>query len=530
MPSRRQSSIRIPPAAGLALGACCNLAGLSRDACVRDLLDRHLHNQLARGPADRLTHISTVLRFPERPLGRRTPDGLERLAIRLEPWMGEAAIATSLRLPGQSARRGHHDYARRPLTDAFLTALAKTHPFTIDGLEGLPETITQGAAVGLWRLTVAATLTPAEKLAMWSNTGQAGSGGDQAAILKRLLHEGNFSWHDPKRFRVAHHLARKLLSGNAAASNLEMLQAQNVEFQQLLEDLEAHSFETPESSLLADAPGVGRSVEGRGGSVVWRARRSLARQSIREWLGSATDSALLVDPPGWSLRMPENWHGIASGLGASPPTQVREDIYHRRVVEVRSPDGQAIAWPYICDRPVPGYGAFLDSLPALKPTEIVELTLAVDERLDLLFLPIITAIALGFISKAEGDHKVELARAKNKRAIEGALERARADLDDVEFARLSATASEPDTFAQRCHHLGITITVSHPYWTWHTSSIELELATPMPDRLAVLGSTRASIYKRLLEREMELAARRAFSFGQPPVGDFEFDGTEFGLP
>lgn len=532
MPEWRQSSIRIPPEAIAALGSLRRSIGSSRDACVRALLDDHLRAQLQRAPNDRLTHISTVLRFPPRPPGRRSPDGLERLAIRLEPWMSDAAHTTSLRLPGQAASRGHHDYSRRPLTDEILTALAKAHPFTIEGLEQLPAVLSHGAAVGLWRLTVAATLTPAEKLAMWGKDEQAGSGGNQSDALMRLLHQGNYSWHDPKRFQVALHLARKLLSGEAAAANLEMLQARNEQFHRLLDDLETDSFESPESDLLTGAPDPGRSVYGRGGSVVWRARRSLARQSIFEWLaaGAATDRMLMVDPPGWSLRMPEGWYGISTGDGDSPSLRARADIAQGHVAEVHSPDGRAIAWPYLDGCPVPGFDALLQNLPSLRPTEIIELTLAIDERLDRLFLQADTACSLGFISEPERARRIELATMQTERAIRGALDRARSSLDDSEFAELVAVTSDPDMFQHVAHKHGITVLGHRPYWTWHTSSIDVELGTQSPDRLAVLGRTRLAIYQHRLEREMELAARDAFAYGKPPVGPIAFDGKEYGLP
>lgn len=188
--------------------------GTSRDGAARDLVTRHVKAQEAVAPEERLTHISTLLRFPPSPSHRGGADSRVRVVIRLDEDLASRAAAVSLRLPGQAIKRGPRDYAPRLLTDAVTTAIARESPYVDEGLEGLPPLLTHREAKGLWRLKVAATLSLAEQRAIF------GPGDDRAAVV---LREEDVAWHAPWRFDVALQLARQLLRGPDAESNRTML-------------------------------------------------------------------------------------------------------------------------------------------------------------------------------------------------------------------------------------------------------------------------------------------------------------------
>jgi hypothetical protein len=76
---RRQTSVLLSPRAVATLGAIAAKLGVSREAAVRRLLGEFLEAQAGLNEDDRLTHISTVLRFPPPPLPGK-PDPRVRLA------------------------------------------------------------------------------------------------------------------------------------------------------------------------------------------------------------------------------------------------------------------------------------------------------------------------------------------------------------------------------------------------------------------------------------------------------------------
>lgn len=135
--------------------------GTSRDGAVRQLLSEHVEAQESREPEDRLTHISTVPRYPQPPRWRRAPRGDRPLRLRAPASLLKRARAVSLRLPGQY-ERSHRDYQARTLTDVVMTAIAVAESFTDDFLDGLFPLLRHRAAVSLWRLATAATSTGPE--------------------------------------------------------------------------------------------------------------------------------------------------------------------------------------------------------------------------------------------------------------------------------------------------------------------------------------------------------------------------------
>jgi hypothetical protein len=110
--------------------------GISRDETVRQLLGEHVERQERAEAGDRLTHISTVLRYPRPPRWRREPRSDRPLRLRLAPGLIDRSRAVSLQLPGQS-QRAQSDYQGRSLTDAVMTAIAVEEPFADEFLDGI---------------------------------------------------------------------------------------------------------------------------------------------------------------------------------------------------------------------------------------------------------------------------------------------------------------------------------------------------------------------------------------------------------
>jgi hypothetical protein len=134
---RRQTSVVVSPRAMATLEAIAAGWGKSRDGAVRELLADYIVFQGARREDDRLTHISTVLRFPPRVVPGQQ-DRRVRLPLRLDPGVDEQVVELAFRLPGQARRQAHRDYAARPLSDAVVTAIALHTPFVEEELAGLP--------------------------------------------------------------------------------------------------------------------------------------------------------------------------------------------------------------------------------------------------------------------------------------------------------------------------------------------------------------------------------------------------------
>jgi hypothetical protein len=147
----RETNVRLLPCVIEALMRIAVRRGISRDAAARQVLAEHLDAQEAREPEDRLTHISTVLRYPPPTRGDKRVD--QPLRLRLPPGMVDRARAVSLRLPGQH-QRAHKDYQARSLTDSMVTAIAVQEFFTDETLDGLLPLLRHKAAVGLWQFEV----------------------------------------------------------------------------------------------------------------------------------------------------------------------------------------------------------------------------------------------------------------------------------------------------------------------------------------------------------------------------------------
>ncbi|WP_030872358.1 hypothetical protein [Streptomyces sp. NRRL S-37] len=148
MSGNAETNVRIAPCALEALSRIMVRRGTSRDETVRQLLTEHVAWQEQEHPEDRLTHISTVLRYPRPPRWRGDPRTDVPLRIRAPADLLERARAVCLRLPGQHPR-AYRDYQGRMLTDAVTTAIARDEPFDDDFLTGLLPLLRHGAALGL---------------------------------------------------------------------------------------------------------------------------------------------------------------------------------------------------------------------------------------------------------------------------------------------------------------------------------------------------------------------------------------------
>ena len=252
-------------------------------------------------------------------------------------------------LPGQSPRHGHHDYAGRPLTDTVMTAIELAEPIGLPDLAGLPPLVPQRTAIGLWRLTVAATLTPAERRAIW------GSGADD---LVPVLTEEDVAWHHPWRFEVAEHLLRRIYDQPDADvdENVEMLHDQTAAFLDLLAAVRRGDFST--EWLTGGLPYPQSNLDGRGGAAVWRAHRKLTLEALGSWATSPRARGTVnVVPPGWDLRLPPSWR-IRSFAHLEPrpkPLLIHAAAGKVAVLTWRS---RTAYWPLdALGEPIPGFAA-----------------------------------------------------------------------------------------------------------------------------------------------------------------------------
>jgi hypothetical protein len=314
VPGTEESNVRLPQCAFDALMAIATRRGVSRDEAVRQVLIEHLTLQESRESDDRLTHISTVLRYPAPPRRRKEPRTDRPLRLGLASGVAERARAVSLRLPGQS-QRTHRDYQARLLTDAVMTAIAVQEPFTDEFLDGLMSLLRHRTAVGLWHLAMAVTSTAPENAIRdaaeeaRSQIGEAATplgaeelGGRRRLLLVAEALDEEVSWHSPLRFTVAASIARGMLSGANAEANERILYEQCSEWNEKRLDL-CHSIY---KAFLWREASVKSDWSGRGGAAVWRAHRRVEQQDFEDWLmRRSRDNSPVerhVRPPGWLVR------------------------------------------------------------------------------------------------------------------------------------------------------------------------------------------------------------------------------------
>jgi len=519
-----ETNVIVPECAMSALMSIVDARGQSRDQIVRQLLDEHLHRQELRKRDDRLTHISTVLRYPAAPLGRKQPRTGVRLRLRLPLGTTERARAVSLRLPGQSVR-ARKDYQSRQLTDAVITAIAVVTPFTDDFLDGLPPLLRHCTAIRLWQAAVAATCTEPEQVVLNEAYDVRLKPPSKRSIADgRLLRvaaalEADVAWHSPRRFEAAAKLARAWLSNHAPRSGQTALDKLGEEWDEELQDLR-----NPR-----ECDSSGYDWPGRGATAVWRARRLVEMDELERWLlrhAEPADSELYrVDPPGWLIRLPTGWctHAVPEPIGEPFATWLatgRLLMFSNR--------GRSALWPLRETSTAPGW----EPIPGLEPVikaakklssnkytsfiEAVLLAWDVDdpEHLEALQPPLRVfvdkALEFGFIN-------IDEVRAIRAEARSQTVQQMQSIVDDLpdEYADLrpdlASAVGRTREFAIIAKAAGITFQATRATWAWPLTTVADEAVSGQgADAVEWLAQVNYDAYNRRLQRAMEAAFRRAF--------------------
>lgn len=315
-----ETNVRLPPCAFEALATVAASKRASRDATVRRLLAEHVERQEQEYPEDRLTHISTVLRYPPPPRWRGDPRTDRPLRLRVPTGLLERARTVSLVLPGQY-QRAFRDYQGRMLTDAVMTAIAVAEPFTDEFLDGLLPLLHHRSARNLWKLAAVTLCTrpeiqlldAAEELRSqmaWMSQAPLDEKDRYLLDVVAALEE-DVAWHSPARFQVAANIARELLTGPQAEDNERLLHEEGEAWHDLYQDT-LHADEGHRVRLLRGTTSY--DWAGRGGTAVWRAERRVEVQYFEDWLvgGGEDDTAeYVMKRPGWMLARPSGWRAVA---------------------------------------------------------------------------------------------------------------------------------------------------------------------------------------------------------------------------
>ena len=517
--------------------------GISRDEAVRQLLGEHVELQENREPEDRLTHVSTVLRYPAPPQRRGDPRTDRPLRLRLAPGMIARARAVSLRLPGQSPR-AQRDYQARLLTDAVMTAIAVQEPFTDEFLEGLLPLLRHGAAAGLWQLAVAATSTFPENAiqdAAEEARSQVGGpatplGAEESAARRRLLLvaealDEDVAWHAPARFQVAASIARDKLSGASASAGERLLYEQRADWDELRLDLRGPG-DLRDLYLQGTDGGDRFDWTGRGGAAVWRAERKVEVQDFEEWLISCSGpgpAERRVQPPGWLACVPGGWCACVPAAAATGvPEPFATWVAAGRLLAF--PAGNRLAvWPLIRSpgrpgwAPVPGIEPVLAAAAGLRPDQVSGFIEAVlvdwngqDEDPEFPFqlnLPADKAFDFGFIDADERREAMARARAATIQAKADIISRiSRLPGDQGHHrAELEQAMGNDRVFGLTAGRLGIKFAVARAAWMWpgHAVADETRAGT-RADAVQWLAGWAHKACTRMLQSSMEQAWNDAF--------------------
>ncbi|MFE1198144.1 hypothetical protein ACFW6E_36295 [Streptomyces olivaceoviridis] len=543
-PKTTETNVRLPPCAFDALTAVVARHGTSRDATVRRLLAEHVERQEQRDPDDRLTHISTALRYPP-PRWRKDPRQDRPLRLRASADLLERARTVSLVLPGQY-QRAFRDYQSRALTDAVMTAIAVAKPFTDEFLDGLLPLLHHRAARNLWKLAAAALCTgPERELLDAAADVRAATAWTSAAVLdadaQRLLAvvtalEEDVAWHSPARFQITANIARDLLTGPQAEANERLLQEEGEDWNELHQDT-LHV----DGRRLAELRRGTTSYDwsGRGGTAVWRAERQVSLHDFEDWLTGRiqTDTAeYVVRPPGWVLSRPPGWHAVApdpTHTGRLPqPYATWTD------------QGRALAFPYRNKqavwplqrrpnqpdfRPVPGAEALLAGATGLKPDQPLSYIEAVlvdwnhqfdtDDEPDLrlaLDVPVGPAYDFGLISAEERQRAMAEARTATLNSMDEVIDLLTQDgCDKKDLQYLRQVHGSVRQFAQVASRLnssiGARFRVHKATWRWPGLSVADEFlvgtSTDLVRWLATVAHARSSL---ITQQSMQQAWGYAF--------------------
>ncbi|MEU9420205.1 hypothetical protein [Streptomyces sp. NPDC048272] len=536
MPKLKETNVRLPVCAHQALAVIAVRQGTSRDETVRRLLTDHVEAQEAEDPDDRLTHISTVLRYPPAPRFRNERRQDKPLRLRTEPDLLQRARAVSLRLPGQY-ERAHRDYQGRMLTDAVITAIARVQPFTDAFLDGLLPMLRHRAALALWRLATKGTSTRPEKdlltaaaairTTAWQSRDSLSSEQKRVLLVAEALEE-EVSWHSPARFKEAARLARHLLSGPDAALNDTVLHEQRMVYDRWYTDA-LHDSDRPP---LANE---GRAYDwsGRGGAAVWRAQRRVEFQGFEEWLLERGGEEHVMAYPGWLLRVPSGWHAYAPARShGRPPQPYAAWAAAGRVLAFPYRDREAF-WPLRLPQgwsgwtPVPGIGAITAAAKDVRPDRISHFIEALliqwnrhleDDRERVGFVlefPADKARDFGFITETQlREARVE-ARSATLRSMNYVIDELGDEYSETDLAPLRKARGQVRAFAhlarQYDKRIGSRFQHARPHWRWPGSSVLDTLLDGSDPRLVeFLAGWAHKMASRSLELSMQQAWDRAF--------------------
>lgn len=539
MPGHSETNVRLPPCAFTALAAIAVRWRTSRDETIRRLLTGHVRAQEDRKPDDRLTHISTVLRYPLPPPGRRTPQAGRPLRLRAPAELLDRARAVSLRLPGQYGR-SHRDYQARTLTDAVMTAIAAAELITDEFLDGLFPCLRHRAALSLWRLATAATSTGPERAVL----AEAERGEDEddpddgrATRIRRFARalEDDVAWHSPERFKVVANIARSLLTGPGASDNECLLYEQKANWQELYQDT-LHAAGDRRARLLEGTTSY--DFSGRGGTAVWRARRQVGLQDFEGWLlacPDGKDAERKMDPPGWMLRLPEDWcaHAPARTAERLLPDPYAQWVDDGKLLQFPFRTRQAL-WPLTRRlqapgwQPVPGIEPLVAAAAGLRPEEIssfIEAVLidwthefedepAVRIALD---LPVGRAHEFGFLTATEQHETRAEARALTLRRMEAVIDAFRDDdeSDEDRLDCLREARGNGHEFGRRARQfdrrIGAKFLIARAVWQWPGGSVaDTLLSAHRGDLVQWLATCAHRSSALALEYSMQDAWHRAF--------------------
>ncbi|MET9259512.1 hypothetical protein [Amycolatopsis sp. NPDC004079] len=514
----------IPECAMTALMSIASSRRQSRDSTIRQLLEVHVRDQELRKPGNRLTHVSTVLRYPPAPLGRRHRSHGIRLRLRLPLGLTERARTVSLSLPGQSLR-ARKDYQARQLTDAVMTAIATVSPFSDNFLRGLPPLLLHCTAIRLWQAAVAATCTTAERdLINEAYQLRLMPTDSLNATHKRLLRiatalESDVAWHSPQRFEIAAKLARAWFRGPEAPRDQTPLHLPEEDWNEELQDLR---------NRLQDTSG-GYNWSGRGATAVWRAHRLIEMQDFAQWLIGRTSSASTenyrINLPGWLVSAPAGW--CARALREPVEEPFASWLTTGRLLTF-SHSGLLIAWPLRQADSVTGWEpvsglepivAAAKRIPSSKIVSFVEAILltwnagSTEQRKALeppLQIFVDKAFEFGFIDADE----MRAARAK---ARSETVQQMRSIVDHLSpehtalRPELAAAIGKAREFTALAKTAGITFHIVRATWAWPlTTVVEEALSGQRTDAVEWLAGAAYRHHNRQLQRSMEAAWQRAF--------------------
>jgi hypothetical protein len=503
---QQETNVRVPDCAAAALDSVADHRRVSRDEAVRQILGAYLTEQLERDPDDRLTHISTVLRYPTAPRGRRLPRQGRLVRLRLAPGTADRLRAVALRLPGQ-AQRGHRDYQARLLTDAVVTAIAMREPFSDEFLDGLLPLLRQRAALGLWQLAMAVTTTEPElalhRAAEQIRASLTGPGTRPSPRQRRLLLADEalgdtVAWHSSVRFVVVANLARDRLSGPDARQYENVLYEQANQWHEELLDLR----ELLDRSWYLRGMAYRSDASGRGAGAAWRAERGVAGQDFQQWLMARrvphAPAEYHVEPPGWWVNSPADWCSRTLPTGDALPEPFAAWRATGQLL-VFPALGRQMLWPVTpitappCWAPVPGIEPVIAAASRLKPGQLSSFVEAVlldrdrtaEDEGSLMGLtpavrvPADKAVEFGLIDDPTRHEVMAQARAATLRTMTDIID-ALPDGEQHQRATLESVHGNSRLFSRITSRLGIPFHDVPATWAWPVRSVAEAIDAGLP--------------------------------------------------